>query len=65
MCEEVIGGGEGVRQWEGPAKASEISLSNHYIESLPLMVKDTRSCFSQGKKFTVQLALDCVLALRK
>ena len=26
-------GGEDVRQWEGPVKASELSLSNRYIQS--------------------------------
>ena len=42
-----------------------IQASEHYIDFLPLALKDERSCFSQGKSFAVQLPLDCVLALRK
>ena len=33
------------------------------VESLPLMIKDKRSCFSQSERFAVQLPLDCTLAL--
>ena len=42
--------------------------SKRYIESLPLVPKDKRSCFSQGERSAVQLplqALDCVFALWK
>jgi len=41
-----------------------IQGSKHYVESLPLVLKDRRSCFSQGEKFTVQLPLDHMLVLR-
>ena len=34
-------------------------------ESLPLVPKDKRSCFSQGERSTVQLPLDCAFALWK
>ena len=37
----------------------------HYIESLPLVLKDKRSCFSWSEWSTVQLSLDCVFALQK
>ena len=39
-----------------------IQASKHYIESLLLVLKDRRSCFSQGERFTVRLPLDCALA---
>ena len=42
-----------------------IQASKHYIESLPLVLKDKRTCFSQGERFAVQLPLERVLALRK
>jgi len=42
-----------------------IQASKRYVESLPLVLKDRRSCFSQGERFTVQLPLDCALALWK
>ena len=32
---------------------------------LPLVLKDERSCFSQGERFAVQLPFDRVLALQK
>ena len=35
------------------------------LESLPLVLKDRRSCFSEGERFAVQLPLDRTLALRK
>ena len=40
-------------------------MTKCYVESLPFVVKDKRSCFSQGERFTVQLPLDHALALRK
>ena len=43
----------------------KIQPSKHYVESLPLVLKDKRSCFSQGERFTVQLALDHALVLQK
>ena len=39
-------------------------LVKSYIKSLPLVLKDKRSCFSQGERSTEQLPLDCVFALR-
>ena len=42
-----------------------IRLVKCYVESLPLVLIDTRSCFSQGERFTVQLPLDRTLALQK
>ena len=39
----------------------KIQVSKRYIESLPLVLKDKRSCFSQGERFAVQLPLDHVL----
>ena len=42
-----------------------IQASKHYVESLPLVLKDKRSCFSQGERFAVQLPLECAPALRK
>ena len=43
----------------------EIQASKHYVESLPLVLKNKRSCFSQGERLGGQLPLDRVLALRK
>ena len=40
-------------------------FSKHYIKSLPLVTKDKRSCFSQGKRSAVQLPLDHAFALWK
>ena len=38
----------------------KIQASKCYVESLPLVMEDKRSCFSQGETFTVQLSLlDC------
>ena len=49
------------------AKYGEVSAT--YLdgtpESLPLVPKDKRSCFSQGERSTVQLPLDHAFALRK
>ena len=42
-----------------------IHASKRYVESLPLVLKDKRSCFSQGERFAVQLPLERALALRK
>ena len=47
------------------AAVCKIQASKWYIKSLPLVLKDKRSCFSQGEMSTVQLPLDCVFALRK
>ena len=44
------------------AAVCKIQASKHYVESSPLVLKDKRSCFSQGERFTVQLplvSLDC------
>ena len=43
---------------------SKIQASKHYVGSLPLVLKDRRCCFSQGERFTVQLPLNRMLALR-
>ena len=43
----------------------EIQASKHYVESLPLVLKNKRSCFSQGERLAVQLPLARTLALRK
>ena len=42
-----------------------VQANKRCVESLPLVLKDKRSCFSQGEKFAVQLPLECALALRK
>ena len=42
-----------------------IQASKHCVESLPLVLKDRRSCFSQGERFAVQLSLERALALWK
>jgi len=42
-----------------------IQASKHCVESLPLVLKDKRSCFSQGERFAVQLPLEHALALQK
>ena len=34
-----------------------IQASKRCVESLPLVLKDRRSCFSQGERFAVQLSL--------
>ena len=43
----------------------KIQASKRYIESLPLVLKDKRSCFSQGERSTVQLPFDRMFALQK
>ena len=45
------------------AAVFKFQASKHYIESLPIVPKDRRSCFSQGERSPVQLPLDCVFAL--
>ena len=40
------------------AAACKIQASKCYIESLPLVPKDKRSCFPQGERSAVQLPLD-------
>ena len=47
------------------AAVCKIQASKRYIESLPLVPKDKRSCFSQGESSTVQLPLDRTFALQK
>ena len=47
------------------AAACKIQASKHYIESLPLVLKDEKGCFSQSEWFAVQLPLDRMLALQK
>ena len=47
------------------AAVCKLQASKHYIKSLPLVLKDKRSCFSQGERSAVQLPLDRTLALRK
>ena len=43
----------------------EIQASKRYVESLPLVLKNKRSCFLQGERLAVQLPLDRALALWK
>ena len=43
----------------------KIQASKRYMQSLPLVQKDKRSCFSQGERSGVQLPLDRVFALWK
>ena len=45
------------------AAVGKIQASKCYIESLPLVLKDKRSCFSSSEGSTVQLPLDCAFAL--
>ena len=47
------------------AAVCTIHASKCHVESLPLVPKDRRSCFSQGERFTVQLPLNRALALQK
>ena len=42
----------------------KIQASERYIKSLPLVLKDKKSCFSQGERSTVHLPLDLMFALR-
>ena len=48
-----------------PAMCEKMQASKRYVESLPLVLKDKGSYFSQGERFTVQPPLDCALALWK
>ena len=43
----------------------KIKASKRYIEFLPLVLKDEKGCFSQSKRFAVQLPLDHTLPLQK
>ena len=47
------------------AAVCKIQASKCYVESLPLVLEDKRSYFSQGERFAVQLPVDHVLPLRK
>ena len=47
------------------AQLLKIKARKCYVESLPLVLKDKRSYFSQDERFAVQLPLDHALALRK
>ena len=47
------------------ASVCKIHASKRCVESLPLVLKDRRSCFSQDERFAVQLPLERVPALRK
>ena len=42
-----------------------IQASKRNVESLPLVLKDKRSCFSQGERVDVELPLERGLALWK
>ena len=42
----------------------KIQASKRYVESLLLVLKDKRSCFSQGESSTVQLPLNHALSSR-
>ena len=45
------------------AAVRKIQASKRYIKFLPLVLKDKRSCFSQGERSAVQLPLDRAFAL--
>ena len=62
-CSFTSGGQKSVSGFS--AAACKIQGSKYYIESLPLVVKDKRRCFSQGERSAVQLPLDSVFALQK
>ena len=47
------------------AAVCKMQAVKRYNESLPLVLKDKRNCFSQGERFAVQLPLDRALALQK
>ena len=47
------------------AAVCKIQASKRYIKSLPLVLRDKRSCFSQSERSAVQLPLDHAFALRK
>ena len=38
------------------AAVCKIQASKHYVESLPLVLKKKRSCFSQGERFAKNLS---------
>ena len=46
------------------AAVCKIQDSKRYVESLPLVLKDKGSCFSQGERSAVQLPLDRTFVLR-
>ena len=58
MGRGLTSGGQGLCLVQLCAKACK-----RYIESLPLVPKDKRSCFSQGERSAVQLPLDHAYAL--
>ena len=58
-------GGQESRSAFSAAVCKKKQASKCYVESLTLVLKDKRSCFSQGERFAVQLPLDHALALRK
>ena len=43
----------------------KIQASKRFIKFFPLVLKDKRSCFSQGERSAVQLPLDRAFVLRK
>ena len=47
------------------AAVCKIQAGKCYIKFLPLVLKDKRSCFSQGERSAVQLPLDHTFALWK
>ena len=47
------------------AAVCKLQAVKRYVESLPLVLKDKRSCFSQGERSAVQLPFDHALALQK
>ena len=61
-CYFTSGGQESGRIFGAAVCKIQASTCKCYIES---SLKDERSCFSRGEKFTVQLPLDCALALWK
>jgi len=42
----------------------KIQTSEHYVESLTLVLKDKKSCFLQDERFAVQLPVDFALSFR-
>jgi len=50
---------------EFSAAVCQIQATKHYIESLQLVLKDRKSCFSPSVRFAVQLSLDHAHALWK
>ena len=51
--------------YEFSPAACKIQASKCYIESLPLVLKGKRRCFSQGERSAVQLPIDRAFALWK